>query len=98
MPRRSSPNRCAQVLLVLSRILSCPFPATHHTRFFSLLRLFGTKLMALYNSSRMSGKLLSIVASVWLITAAAFLLRAGFVWHQQRIIPHEVLASVPFEN
>lgn len=54
--------------------------------------------MALYNSCRMSNKLLSIATSVWLITAAAFLLRGAFVWHQQRIIPHEVLASVPFEN
>src|SRR5215470_17132567 len=46
----------------------------------------------------MSSKLLSIVTSVWLLTAAAFLMRTAFVWHQQRIIPHEVLASVPFEN
>jgi len=46
----------------------------------------------------MSSKLLSLIASVWLITSAAFLMRTAFVWHQQRIIPHEVLASVPFEN
>src|SRR5499433_3781466 len=46
----------------------------------------------------MSSKLLSIVTSVWLITAAAFLMRTAFVWYQQRIIPHGVLASVPFEN
>src|SRR5215469_1652065 len=53
---------------------------------------------ALYNSRRMSNKLLSIVTSVWLIATVAFLLRVGFVWHQQRTIPHDVLASVPFEN
>src|SRR5262249_29944247 len=46
----------------------------------------------------MLNKLLSIATSVWLIFAAAFLMRTAFVWHQQRIIPHEVLASVPFEN
>ncbi len=43
-------------------------------------------------------KLLSLLASVWLITAAAFFARTAFVWHQQHNIPHEVLASVPFEN
>jgi len=46
----------------------------------------------------MPSKLLSIVTSVWLITAAAFLMRTAFVRHQRRIIPHGVLASVPFEN
>ncbi|HJZ65475.1 MAG TPA: glycosyltransferase family 39 protein [Candidatus Acidoferrum sp.] len=46
----------------------------------------------------MLNKLLSIATSVWLIFSAAFLMRTAFVWHQQRIIPHEVLASVPFEN
>ena len=46
----------------------------------------------------MPSKLLSLVTSVWLIAATAFLLRTAFVWHQQRIISHEVLASVPFEN
>jgi 4-amino-4-deoxy-L-arabinose transferase-like glycosyltransferase len=43
-------------------------------------------------------KLLSLLTSVWLITSVAFLTRVGFVCHQQRNIPHEALASVPFEN
>src|SRR5215470_3183157 len=46
----------------------------------------------------MPTKLLSILTSVWFITATAFLLRVGFVWHQQGIISHDVLASAPFEN
>jgi len=46
----------------------------------------------------MSSKLLSLISSVWLISSAALLMRTAFVWHQQRIIPHQVLASVPFEN
>ncbi len=43
-------------------------------------------------------KLLSLLTSVWFITAFALFARVGFVYHQQRNIPHEVLASVPFEN
>ncbi len=43
-------------------------------------------------------KLLSLLTSVWLITSVAFLARVSFMWHQQRAIPHEVLASAPFEN
>jgi Dolichyl-phosphate-mannose-protein mannosyltransferase len=43
-------------------------------------------------------KLLALLTSVWLIASVAFLARAAFVWHQQHNIPHEVLASVPFEN
>jgi hypothetical protein len=43
-------------------------------------------------------KLLPLLTSVWLIAAAAFLARVTFVWDQQRKIPHQVLASVPFEQ
>jgi 4-amino-4-deoxy-L-arabinose transferase-like glycosyltransferase len=43
-------------------------------------------------------KLLPLLTSVWLITAAAFLARVAFVWDQQRKIPHNVLATVPFEQ
>jgi len=43
-------------------------------------------------------KLLALLTSVWLIASVAFLARVSFVWHQQRAIPREVLASVPFEN
>ena len=46
----------------------------------------------------MLGKLLALFTSIWFITALAFVARLGFVYHQQRNIPHEVLASVPFEN
>jgi hypothetical protein len=43
-------------------------------------------------------KLVPILTSVWLITAAAFLARVTFVWDQQRKIPHNVLATVPFDH
>src|SRR5262249_40898891 len=43
-------------------------------------------------------KLPLLLASVWLITACAFVTRIAFVWDRQHNIPHEVLASVPFEN
>ena len=43
-------------------------------------------------------KLLPLLTSVWLITAAALLARVTFVWDQQRKIPHNVLATVPFEQ
>ncbi len=43
-------------------------------------------------------KLPSLVTSVWFISALAFFARVGFVYHQQRNIPYEALASVPFEN
>jgi len=43
-------------------------------------------------------RLLTLLTSVWLITAAAFLARVAFVWDQQRKIPHNVLATVPFEQ
>jgi hypothetical protein len=43
-------------------------------------------------------RLLILLTSVWLITAAAFLARVTFVWDQQRKIPHNVLATVPFEQ
>jgi len=43
-------------------------------------------------------RLFAPFASVWLITAAAFGARVAFLWHQQRVIPHEVLAQVPFNQ
>jgi hypothetical protein len=43
-------------------------------------------------------KLLPLLTSVWLITSAAFLARVTFVWDQQRKIPHQVLATVPFDQ
>jgi Dolichyl-phosphate-mannose-protein mannosyltransferase len=43
-------------------------------------------------------KLLPLLASVWLITTAALLARVAFVWDQQRKIPHQVLATVPFDQ
>jgi len=43
-------------------------------------------------------KLLPLLTSVWLIAAAAFLARVTFVWDQQRKIPHNILATVPFEQ
>src|SRR5579859_3668557 len=43
-------------------------------------------------------KVLVGLTSVWLIAAAALVARVAFVWDQQRKIPHEVLATVPFDN
>jgi hypothetical protein len=36
--------------------------------------------------------------SVWLIAAVAFAARAGFICNQQQRIPHNVLATVPFDQ
>lgn len=43
-------------------------------------------------------KPLALFTSIWFVTALALIARVGFVYHQQRNVPHEVLASVPFEN
>ena len=43
-------------------------------------------------------RILILVSSVWFIASAALLTRAAFLFDQQRKIPHQVLASVPFEN
>src|SRR5579859_1026135 len=43
-------------------------------------------------------KLIPFLTSVWLIASVACVARAGFVWDQQRKIPHQVLAAVPFDN
>jgi hypothetical protein len=39
-----------------------------------------------------------LLTSVWFIAAAALGARLAFAWHQQRKIPHQVLASVPFDQ
>lgn len=41
-------------------------------------------------------RILSILASIWFLCAIALAARLGFLWHQQHVIPHEALASVPF--
>ena len=43
-------------------------------------------------------RILILFNSVWFIASAALLTRAAFLYDQQRKIPHQVLASVPFEN
>jgi hypothetical protein len=45
-----------------------------------------------------SARILALFASVWFIAAAAFLTRVAFIWHQQTVIPHEILATVPFDQ
>jgi hypothetical protein len=47
--------------------------------------------------SRLS-RILILLSSVWFIASAALLTRTAFLFDQQRKIPHQVLASVPFEN
>ena len=42
--------------------------------------------------------LLLVMTSVTMIAGAALLARVAFVWDQQRKIPHQVLATVPFDN
>ena len=44
----------------------------------------------------LTSRLLVIVSSLAFILVVAFGARAGFAWSQQREIPHEVLATVPF--
>jgi hypothetical protein len=43
-------------------------------------------------------RILMLFTIVWFIASAALLTRAAFIFDQQRKIPHQVLASVPFEN
>lgn len=43
-------------------------------------------------------RVLAILTSVWLIAAAALSTRIAFAWDQQAKIPHEVLATVPFDQ
>ncbi len=43
-------------------------------------------------------RVLAVVISVWVIAAVALLARVAFVSDQQRKIPREVLAAVPFDN
>jgi len=43
-------------------------------------------------------RLLPLLTSVWLIGSVACIARVAFVWDQQRKIPHQVLATVPFDN
>src|SRR5438477_10282036 len=45
-----------------------------------------------------TARFLLILASVWFIAAAALSTRAAFLFYQQRQIPHEVLAQVPFDQ
>ena len=48
--------------------------------------------------ARVFHRRLAVLASVWLIAAAAFATRAAFFWHEQRVMPHAVLAQVPFDQ
>jgi len=43
-------------------------------------------------------KLIPLLTLVWLIASVACIARVAFVWNQQRKIPHQVLARVPFDN
>jgi hypothetical protein len=43
-------------------------------------------------------RFLLALTSVWFIAAAAFAARLAFLDHQQSVIPHQVLATVPFEQ
>ena len=43
-------------------------------------------------------RILFLVTSVWFIAAAALGTRLAFIYDQQRKIPHQILATVPFEQ
>ena len=43
-------------------------------------------------------RLLILLTSVWMIATAAFATRVAFAWDQQRRIPHQALATVPFDQ
>lgn len=43
-------------------------------------------------------RIVALLTSVWLIAAAALATRVVFTWDQQRKIPRQVLATVPFEQ
>ena len=43
-------------------------------------------------------RLLILLTSVWVIATAAVATRAAFAWDQQRKIPHQALATVPFDQ
>lgn len=43
-------------------------------------------------------RLLAALSSLWLICLVAFAARSAFLWKQQRDIPHNVLAFVPFNQ
>ncbi len=43
-------------------------------------------------------RVLLLLTSVWLIAAAALGTRLAFAYNQQRKIPHQILATVPFEQ
>jgi 4-amino-4-deoxy-L-arabinose transferase-like glycosyltransferase len=40
--------------------------------------------------------ILALLTSLWIICSIALAARLAFVWNQQRLIPHNVLASIPF--
>ena len=43
-------------------------------------------------------RILILLYSVWLIATGAFATRLAFLYHEQSVIPHQVLASIPFEQ
>jgi len=45
-----------------------------------------------------SSRVLLVLVSVWFIAFAALAMRLAFAWDQQRKIPHQALATVPFEQ
>jgi hypothetical protein len=43
-------------------------------------------------------RILLVLTSVWFVAAAALATRVAFILNQQRKIPHQILATVPFEQ
>src|SRR6266446_5913184 len=55
-------------------------------------------LKALRSNMTRTSRIVALLTSVWLIAASALGARLGFAWDQQRTIPHQVLATVPFDQ
>jgi hypothetical protein len=50
------------------------------------------------NTPSLTTRVLLVFTSVWFIAAAALGTRLAFTWDQQRKIPHQALATVPFDQ
>ena len=44
----------------------------------------------------MRSRILALLCSIWFISGIAVAARVGFLWHQERVIPHVALALLPF--
>ena len=81
-PQQSTTNRFLQGVVR-------GFPSQAHLR---------QNLKALHSIMTRPSRIVILLTSVWFIAAAALGARLAFAWDQQRKIPHQVLATVPFDQ